>query len=75
MAFGQKKTIVIIAISTWGILNTREMQIPFHMKDANTVFTLGRNMFRLIINETCFAMKIVHISRCIARIMMEARLF
>ena len=30
------------------------------------VFTLGRNMFSLIMNETCFTVKIVHNRRCIS---------
>ena len=42
----------------------------------NTVFTVGRNMFSLIMNaETCFTMKIVHIRRCIARIVIKTCLF
>ena len=39
------------------------------------MFTLGRNMISLITNETCFAMKSVHIRRCIARLMIETCLF
>ena len=35
------------------------------------MFTLCGNMISLITNETCFAMKSVHIRRCVARIMIE----
>ena len=42
---------------------------------CKALFTLGRNMISLITNETCFVMKSVHITQCIARIMFETRLF
>ena len=49
--------------------------VPKECALANTVFTLDRNMISLITNETCFAMKSVHIRRCVARIMIETCLF
>ena len=45
------------------------------VSESKAVFTLGRNMISLITNETCFALKSVHIRRCVARIMIETCLF
>ena len=39
--------------------------------ESEAVLTLGRNMISPITNETCSAMKSVHIRRCIARIMIK----
>ena len=44
-------------------------------QQAQTAFILSWNMFTLITNETCFTVKIVHIRRCIAWIMVETCLF
>ena len=44
-------------------------------QESDAVFTLGRNMFRLITNKTCFAVKSVQIRRRIVRIMIETFLF
>ena len=42
---------------------------------SHAVFRLGRNMFSLMTNESCFTMKFVHIRRYIARIMIKTCLF
>ena len=53
-------------------LSSREHALSWQ---TYTVFTLGQNMLSLIINETCFTMKIAHIRQYIAQIIIETCLF
>ena len=66
---GEYRLLVLSIFRNFRYLETRVVPL------SCAVFTLGRNMISLITNETCFAMKSVHIRRCIARIMIETCLF
>ena len=57
---------------------TRQPQRKSYYKLTNAVFTLGKNMFSLIMNETCFTIQIAHIrsgGAFTARIVMKTCLF